>query len=444
MRNLNALVVDADPDFQQTASDILRAAGFDVVTASSGQSALTQAQQSSFKLVCCSDQLPDVSGVGLCGQLRAISGFDCVAVLIMTDKDSAKLLKQAILAGATDIFSKSDHKELETYVQRLAERESRQLTGRVLFTEASQLLQTVIIDLLTDMGLDVDAYTHAEAAWDAFQGGDYDLVITDVMLEGMMSGITLVRKIRRLPGELGTIPIIATSGFDNMSRKIELFHLGVNDFVSKPIVHEELRQRVFNHINSYQNHRELRSQQKSLYSLAMLDEVTQLFNRHALREFAGKYFSDAYRFKRDLAMAVLDIDHFKQINQDYGFDKGDQVLAELGSWLKRFVRDADIVARWGGEEFVMLLQGADNANALALMARLQEKLVRFKLAGIPLTLSIGVASLSHDRSDTLNSLFEMADRAMYQAKIAGRNCVRSYDDHERQDKNLRDSHPGAE
>ncbi|MCC5797230.1 MAG: diguanylate cyclase [Methylophaga sp.] len=433
MQNLNALVVDADADFQQAASKILLAAGFDVASASSGQAGLTQAQQSSYRLVCCSDQLPDISGVDFCGQLRAISGFDCVAVLIMTEQDSSRLLKQAILAGATDIFSKNDHEELETYVHRLAERESRQLSGRVLFTEDSRVLQTIIIDLLTDMGLDVDAYTHAEGAWDAFQGGDYDLVITDVMLEGMMSGITLVRKIRRVPGELGNIPIIATSGFDNMSRKIELFHLGVNDFVSKPIVREELRQRVFNHINSYQNLRELRSQQNSLYSLAMLDEVTQLFNRHALREFAGKYFSDAYRFKRDLALAVLDVDHFKQINNEHGFEKGDQVLAELGTWLKRFVRDVDIVARWGGEEFVLLLHGADIESAHALMGRLQKKLGRFKLANIPVTLSIGVASLSHDRNDTLNSLFEMADRAMYQAKMAGRNCVMSYDGHSSQE-----------
>ena len=426
VQQLNALVVDASAEFREKAKKILESAGFSVELAENGQQGLLLANASRFRLVCCSDDLTDIAGSEFCGQLRAINGYDFVAVLVLTENDTARTLKQALLAGATDIFNKHDGRELETYVQRLAERETRHLSGRVLFIEDSRVLQTIIIDLLTDMGLDVDAYTFAEEAWEAFNGGDYDLVITDIMLEGSMSGITLVRKIRRLREEYANVPIIATSGFDNISRKIELFHLGVNDFVSKPIVREELRQRVFNHITSYQNVRELRAQQNSLYSLAMLDQLTQLFNRHALREFAGKYFSEAYRFKRNLAMAVLDLDNFRALNDEQGHIKGDQVLAELGNWLKRHVRDVDMVARWAGEEFVMLLPGCDAEAAAALMERMQKRLSRFKPANLDITLSVGVAQLRHDQQDTLNSLFEMADRAMYQAKMAGRNCVRQY------------------
>lgn len=426
MQKLNALVVDASAEFRDKAKNILEPAGFTVELAENGQQGLALANASRFRLVCCSDDLPDIAGSEFCGQLRSINGYDFVAVLVLTENDTARTLKQALLAGATDIFSKHNGHELKTYIQRLAERETRHLSGRVLFIEDSRVLQTIIIDLLTDMGLDVDAYTFAEEAWDAFNGGDYDLVITDIMLEGSMSGITLVRKIRRLREEYGNVPIIATSGFDNISRKIELFHLGVNDFVSKPIVREELRQRVFNHITSYQNVRELRAQQNSLYSLAMLDQLTQLFNRHALREFAGKYFSEAYRFKRDLAMAVLDLDNFRALNDEHGHIKGDQVLAELGNWLKRHVRDVDMVARWAGEEFVLLLPGCDAEGAAALMERMQKRLSRFKPANLHISLSVGVAELRHDQQDNLNSLFEMADRAMYQAKMAGRSCVRQY------------------
>lgn len=427
MQKLNALVVDASTEFRNKARALLSAAGFEVDHADTGNEGLDHAQQTRYRLVCCSDDLPDIAGSEFCGQLRAINGYDYAAVLVMTETDNARTLKQALLAGATDIFSKHDESELGIYVQRLAQRETRQLSGRVLFIEDSRVLQTIIIDLLTDMGLDVDAYTFAEEAWEAFSGGDYDLVITDIMLEGSMSGITLVRKIRRLREDYGNVPIIATSGFDNVSRKIELFHLGVNDFVSKPIVREELRQRVFNHITSYQNFRELRAQQNSLCSLAMLDELTQLFNRHALREFAGKYLSEAYRFKRDLAMAVIDLDHFRAINEQYGFVRGDNLLAELGNWLKRHVRDVDMIARWSGEEFVLLLPGCDNQTAALLMQRMQKRLTRFKPAGIGITISVGVATLRQDKQDTLNSLFEMADRAMYQAKMAGRNCVRIFE-----------------
>ncbi|MBE0439509.1 MAG: diguanylate cyclase [Gammaproteobacteria bacterium] len=427
MRKLNSLVIDNDPAFLEIARNLLEAAGFSVTTCGTGQKALDLAQHESFRLVCCGQNLSDIHGCEFCGQLRSIVGYDFSSLIVLTDEDNSRILKQALLAGATDIFSKNDLDELSIYLQRYADREHRQLSGRVLLIEDSRVAQEIVLDLLTDMGLDVDVYTHAEDGWEAFQNGHYDLVITDVMLEGNMSGITLVRKIRRLYGEHGNVPILATSGFDNISRKIELFHLGVNDYVAKPVVREELRQRVFNHVTSYQKMLELHSQQQSLYSLAMLDELTQLFNRHALREFSGKYFSEASRFNRPLTLAVLDIDHFKKINEVAGHAKADQILAELGTWFKRFVRDEDMVARWSGEEFIFLLPNCDSDTAFALMTRLQKRLSQFKPANVVITVSIGLATTEDDSKHNLNSLFELADRAMYQAKMAGRDCIRVYE-----------------
>ncbi|MBE9533020.1 MAG: GGDEF domain-containing protein, partial [Proteobacteria bacterium] len=108
-------------------------------------------------------------------------------------------------------------------------------------------------------------------------------------------------------------------------------------------------------------------------------------------------------------------------------EEADKVLAELGRWLKRFVRDEDMVARWSGDEFIFLLPDCDNEKAAALMTRLQKRLVQFKPGNIPLTVSIGTATISGENDKhNLNSLFELADGAMYQAKIAGRNCIREY------------------
>ena len=428
MRRLNGLIVDGDDAFRHTARLLLEQAGFTVNDAVSGREGLEMAKQERFTLVCCGYELPDIKGSDFCSQIRAVAGYDFSSVLVFAEEDNGRMLKQVLLAGATDIFSKKDLDDLKIYIHRFVEREQRQLSGRVLFIEDSRVLQEIILDLLTDMGLDVDAYTHGEEAWEAFQTSHYDLVITDIMLEGVMSGISLVRKIRRLQGEHGDIPIIATSGFDNLSRKIELFHLGVNDYVAKPIVREELRQRVFNHVTRYQNMLELQSQQRSLYSLAMLDELTQLFNRHALREFSAKYFSEAIRFKHTLSLAVMDIDHFKRINETAGHEVGDQILAELGPWLKRFIRDADLVARWSGEEFVFLLANCDKTSAILLMERLQKRLAQLNPANVSLSVSIGIATMDIGDKHNLNSLFELADGAMYQAKMAGRNCVVAHED----------------
>jgi len=426
MRTLNALIIDGEESFRVALKASLELAGFTTSYASTGHEGLDLAKQERFTLVCCGCQLPDISGSEFCGQIRSVRGYDLASIIILTEADNSKILKQALLAGATDIFCKKDLFEFNTYLQRYAERESRQLSGRVLVVEDSRVLQAIILDLLTDMGLDVDAYSHAEEAWESFRTGSYDLVITDIMLEGIMSGISLVRKIRRFQGELGNLPIIATSGFENISRKIELFHLGVNDYVAKPIVREELRQRVINHITSYQSILELRSQQRSMYSLAMLDELTKLFNRHALREFSGKYFSEALRYKRPLTLAVLDIDCFKKINETMGYVKGDQVLAELGAWLKRLVGESDMVARWASEEFVFLLPDCHQSAAIEFMERLQKRLKQFKPASVEITVSIGLATMDGDAKHNLNSLFELADSAMYRAKMSGRNCVKFY------------------
>lgn len=426
MSNLKALIIDGTALFRSVGSDLLEQAGFDVTVSETGFDALKLAKSEKFDLVCCSYHLPDISGSEFCGQVRSLPRYDFTPVLMLTGEDNPQILKQALLAGATDIFNKKDLVELEIYLRRFIERQNRQLSGRVLFIEDSRVLQEIMIDLLTDMGLDVDAYTHAEGAWEAFESGHYDLIITDIMLEGSMSGISLVRKIRRSHGDNGNVPIIAVSGFDNMSRKIELFNLGANDYVAKPVVHEELKQRVSNHITSYQAILELRAQQKSLYSLAMLDELTQLFNRHALREFSSKYFSEAARFDRPLTMAVMDIDGFKTVNEKQGYERADKVLAELGRWLKRFVRDEDMVARWSGDEFIFLLPDCDNEEAKSLMERLQKQLAQYKPTNIGITVSIGIATMEGNEQHNLNSLFELADGAMYQAKMAGRNCVKEY------------------
>lgn len=430
MRTLTALIIDGSESFRLSIRALLEDAGYSVTEASSGTEGLQLAKQERFKIVCCSYSLPDIGGSEFCGQIRAIPSYDLTSVIILTTEDNSRTLKQALLAGATDIFCKTDLVELDIYLKRYAKREQHQLSGRVLLIEDSHVLQVVILDLLTDMGLDVDAYTHAEGAWEAFRAGHYDLVITDIMVEGLMSGISLVRKIRRLDGEQGNVPIIAASGFDNMSRKIELFHLGVNDYVAKPIVREELRQRVFNHVTSYQRLLELRAQQNSLYSLAMLDELTQLFNRHALREFSSKYFSDAKRNNEPLSLALLDIDYFKKINEELGFPKGDEILAELGTWFKRFVREQDLVARWAGEEFVFMLSNCDSQTAIGLMERLQKRLKQFKPANVPVTFSIGIATMESGTMSNLSSLYELADGAMYQAKMSGRDCIKLHEQHE--------------
>ena len=135
------------------------------------------------------------------------------------------------------------------------------------------------------------------------------------------------------------------------------------------------------------------------------------------------------RFQADrLSMAVMDIDHFKTINETQRlFDEAIKCLSEFGVWLKRFVRDEDMIARWASEEFVFLLSNCEASTALTLMERIQKRLEQFSPANVSITVSIGIATVNDNNKHSLNSLFELADSAMYRAKMSGRNCIRIYD-----------------
>jgi len=428
VKTLNVLVVDGSAVFRDIVRKILDAAGCRVTTAESGAEALTAARKQDFTLICTGYVLPDMAGVDFCGQVRGLSEYKHTSLIMLTTEDNTATLKKAMLAGATDIFNKQDIPQLEIYVQRLVKRETRSISGRVLFVEDSAVVQAILMDILIDMGLDVDAYTRAEDAWEAYKRGGYDLVMTDIILEGAMSGVTLVRKIRRLDGDEGDVPIIAASGFDNVSRRIELFHLGVNDYVAKPIIQEELIERVYNQINAYHLKLELRSQKQALHRMAMLDEATQLFNRYSLREFSGRYFSDVDRNNSSLSLAVMEIDDFNSIDgEDDGTAKSKKVIAELGIWLKRIVREADMVARWQGEKFVFLLANCDKEAAVDLMQRVSFRLKRLKPADVEVKASIGISTMSVGEKHDLASLFSLADTALTTAKEAGQDQVVTYD-----------------
>jgi len=428
MKNLNVLVMDSSAVFREIVRDIMERTGCIVTLAETGKEGIEQLKNKHFTLICTGLHLADTDGIEFCSQVRGVDEYQHTSLVLLTAEDNSVTLKQAMLAGVTDIFDKSDLHQLESYTQRLVKRESRSISARVLFVEDSVVLQSLLTEVLTEIGLDVDAFTRAEDAWDAYQFGGYDLVITDIVLEGAMSGITLVRKIRRMDGPDGDVPIIATSGFNNVSRRIELFQLGINDYVAKPIIQEELIERVYNQIKSYHLMLELQSQQKALYGLAMMDELTQLFNRHSLRELSIRYLSDVERNSSPLSLAILDIDYFKQINEKHGHDKGNQVLAEMGRWFKRTVRNVDMVARWSGEEFVFLLENCTQKAAVVLMSRLSTQLKLLKPAGIPITVSIGVATMSVGEKHHLGSLYELADKALYKAKSSGRDKVLAYEE----------------
>ena len=173
--------------------------------------------------------------------------------------------------------------------------------------------------------------------------------------------------------------------------------------------------------------RERKKAQKKLHRISITDELTNIYNRRYFKEQANRDIKRALRADRDLSLLFLDIDFFKKINDTYGHDAGDLVLIKLSEAIQKNIRDEDVFARWGGEEFAILLPETEieNANIVAERIRkMTEKTsVRYQRKKITFTVSIGISNLKNtDRSD-LTELIKNADTALYKAKKDGRNRV---------------------
>ncbi len=243
--NVKTLIVDYAGDFDRLVSGPLRHAKTELVNATSGENAIVLANNEKYDCVCVSALLEDVDGIQLCKKLRSRAHYRYIPILLLTDKNEPELIKTASAAGVTDIFVRSHADELVNYLDRF-EQIYKPIQGRVLYVEDDESQRLIIEQMLKRKQLHIDAFENAEDAWMSFQNSEYDLVITDIVLLGEMSGIMLINKIRRLDGAKGDTPILAITGYDDLSRRVSLYRMGINDYISKPVLEEELVSRVRN------------------------------------------------------------------------------------------------------------------------------------------------------------------------------------------------------
>jgi len=343
----------------------------------------------------------------------------------LTSEPNEALLNNARNAGIKDIFPKTNIVHLRESIHYFI-KGTRSIvieSGRVIYIEDSPSVARVISRDLEKMNLEVDHYRSAEDAYNAVLKNEYDLVITDVMLKGAMSGLSLVRMIRALKTHLSELPILAMTGHDDPRRRIELFHAGINDYVTKPPIEEEFAARINNLISNKRLHDKVREQKQALMQLAMKDQLTTCHNRHSLVESAPRYINDSIRYDHSLSIMILDLDYFKTINDEHGHDAGDRVLAEIGKLLMKAFRQGDFVSRIGGEEFLIILPHCFAEDAVNKGNHIRSLIESSKPGGLKITASIGIASLSAEHGSDFDRLYKAADEAVYHSKKNGRNRV---------------------
>lgn len=252
-----------------------------------------------------------------------------------------------------------------------------------------------------------------------------DLILCDLEMP-RIDGLKLLGMIASHDA-LRDIPVIMLTGHGDRELKIKLLGRGASDYVTKPFDVGELIARVKVQLKIKSLQDELKTSNEMLKQLSNTDPLTLLYNRRYMTDMLEKEMQRAVRKGTHLTLAMIDIDHFKRVNDQYGHQNGDQVLVTVADLTRVGLRSYDFAARYGGEEFVMILPDAGHEDALMIAERLRSRIQIHSFTGalksLKVTVSIGVATYPTDFITTVNDLIRESDEAMYRAKVAGRNRV---------------------
>ncbi len=424
---MKVLILESGRLFQKILRDLLIELDCTVSCVRTGKEGLdlliSTTEETKYDLIIASQHIFDKTGAKFIEHCK--NSERDTPIILLTSEPNDTLLKNARAAGIKDIFPKTNLTYLKSSIQYYIQ---GKLTfniqgGRVLYIEDSASVSHIVTKYLEKLNLEVTHFSTAEEAFHAFTDNDYDLVITDVMLEGTMDGLSLVRMIRAQNSHAAKVPILAMTGHDDSQLRIDLLHAGINDYVTKPPIEEELAARVNNLITNKRLADQVRQQQRSLFNIAMTDQLTTCHNRHSLSDYAPKYIKDAVRYDYPLSIMILDLDLFKQINDEFGHTTGDVVLEEIGKLLMSTCRQGDIVSRIGGEEFLILLPHCTIEDTMHKAENIRSKIELCEPAGLTITASIGVSSLIKEHNEDFDNLYKAADSAVYSSKENGRNRV---------------------
>lgn len=252
-----------------------------------------------------------------------------------------------------------------------------------------------------------------------------DVILCSLQLEEL-SGTELLHQLQQ-DEELCDIPVVILTRDDRTQTKIELLEQGASDYIVQPFDNGELVARIKVQLKMKTMQDNLKRSNRLLLNLSSTDSLTRLYNRRVLMKTLSKEFQRNARTTETLSLLMLDIDHFKHINDSFGHLNGDIVLVTLAKLLQNYLRPYDVATRFGGEEFALVLPNTRLHSARDVAERLRIAIEELQFTGeirdLKITASIGVSCYPGAKIENIDQLLQAADHALYQAKENGRNQV---------------------
>ena len=295
-------------------------------------------------------------------------------------------------------------------------------SATVLIADDSLVIRAVVRGVLAEEGYDVVEAVDGLAALEQCRRDPPDVILLDIEMPEL-DGFEVLAALKK-DAELQDIPVVFLTSRSGITDVVAGLRGGAHDYLKKPFEHVELLARVGSAVHVKKLQDQLRQRNVDLDRMSRTDTLTGLYNRRHLDEQLWRQQSNAVRHHDPLCVLLLDIDHFKKINDSYGHPAGDIVLSAFADRLRSEVRANDIVGRWGGEEFLVIMPRTDLAGALEVAERLRgttaDTPVRAGIWSINVTVSGGCVLSTGDQA---NAVLQLADTCLYAAKASGRNRI---------------------
>ncbi|KQV56705.1 MULTISPECIES: PleD family two-component system response regulator [unclassified Caulobacter] len=428
----------------------LSAEYYEVSTAMDGPTALAMAARDLPDIILLDVMMPGMDGFTVCRKLKEDPTTRHIPVVLITALDGRGDRIQGLESGASDFLTKPiDDVMLFARVRSLTrfklvidELRQREASGRrigVIAGAAARLDglggRVLIVDdnerqaqrLAAELGVEHRPVIESDPEKAKISaGGPVDLVIVNAVAKSF-DGLRFTASLRS-EERTRQLPVLAMVDPDDRGRMVKALEIGVNDILPRPIDPQELAARVKTQIQRKRYTDYLRNNLDHSLELAVTDQLTGLHNRRYMTGQLDSLVKRAGLGGDPVSALLIDIDHFKKINDTFGHDVGDEVLREFALRLASNVRAIDLPCRYGGEEFVVIMPDTALADALRIAERIRNHVAGspFKVAQgqemLTVTISIGVSATAGE-SDSPEALLKRADEGVYQAKASGRNAV---------------------
>lgn len=447
------LIVDDIPANVKLLEARLLADYFDVLTAQSGAEALDILDKHMVDIVLLDVMMPEMDGFEVCRRVKANPRTMHIPVVMVTALDQVSDRVTGLKAGADDFLTKpvndmaliSRVKNLVRVKMMTDELRSRANTSEQMGVDDSTFLAGLMQQEGGRILLVDDMRSNAERIGRQLRGKfelllendpqvvlqrcsdeDFDSVLINLNMR-TYDALRLCSQMRSLE-TTRLLPILAIADESDGARIMRALDLGVNDYIRQPIDRNELLARVHTQVLRKRYTDALRDSIQHTMELAIMDGLTQLYNRRYMTTHLDALLKSAAEKEKPLSVLLMDIDFFKSVNDTYGHDAGDEVLKEFSNRMRKNTRGIDLVCRYGGEEFVVVMPDTDHSLAMVVAERIRKKvaekpfIIHKGRRMIDVTLSIGLATVNNG-NDSQDAILKRADQALYRAKEEGRNRV---------------------